>query len=170
MSNSVKADSWFPRFLPAYTLSGASPAVRHATTAASQTIYRGDPLTMDVTTGDVSLATAVSTEIYGVACANVVTTAADEATDLEMWVANDDTVFVGQADAASATGYPTLRCDIKTSGSGATKKWFVDIGETSTTVVTVIDWVNGDSKSDSTDYGRLYFCFGKSSYLQRTTA
>ncbi len=170
MSNSVKADSWFPRYLPAYTLSGGSPAVEHVVVAASQTIYRGEPVTRAYTTGKLSLATSSSAAIYGVACQNVVTTSADEGTVIEVWVANDDTVFVGQCNAASSTGYPTLLCDIVSSGSGATKKWLINIGATSTTVVTIIEKVPGDDTSDATDYGRVYFKFGKTQYNQRTTS
>jgi hypothetical protein len=170
MSNSVKADSWFPRYLPAYTISGGSPAVVHCAVAASQTIYRGEPVTRAYTTGDITLATTSSAALFGIACEDVVTTSADEGTIIEVWVANDDTVFVGQCDAASSTAYPALLCDIVSSGSGTTKKWLVDIGTTTRSVLTVVDWVGGDDTSDSTDPGRVYFLIGKSQYTQRTTS
>lgn len=170
MSNSVKADSWFPRYLPAYTLSGGSPAVVHCAVAASQTLYRGEPVTRAYTTGAISLATTSSAAVYGIVCEDVVTTSADEGTVVEVWVGNNDTVFVGQCDAASSTAYPTLLCDLVSSGSGSTKKWLVDIGTTTRSVFTIIDWVPGDSKTDSTDPGRVYFIISKSQYLQRTSS
>ena len=170
MSNSVKAGSWFPRFLPAYTLSGGSPAVTHCVVAASQTLYRGEPVTRAYTTGAITLASTSSTAIYGIVCENVITTAADEGTIVEVWVADNDTVFVGQCDAASTTGYPTLLCDMVSSGSGTTKKWLVDIGTTTRSIFTIIAWVPGDLKSDATDCGRVYFIISKSQYLQRTSS
>jgi len=94
MSNASKADTWFPRFLPAYTLSGASPVITKKVVAASQTIYRGEPVTMAYTSGKLTLGTYQNTALYGVACEDVVTTAADEGTIISVWVANDDTVFV----------------------------------------------------------------------------
>jgi hypothetical protein len=170
MSNSVKADSWFPRFLPAYTLSGASPAVTHKVVAASQTIYKGDPITVAYTTGKASLGLYTSAAWYGIAAHDVATTASDEGYDLEIWVANDDTVFVGQANAASSTLYPGLLCDTATSGSGSTKTWKLDYDGTTYKQVTIVDYVPGDSKTDSTDPGRVYFTIGKSQYTQRTTS
>jgi hypothetical protein len=170
MSNSVKAASWFPRFLPAYTLSGGSPAVTHKAVAASQTIKKGDPIIVAYTTGLASLGLYTSAAWYGIAAHDVTTTSADEAYDLEIWVGNPDTVFIGQANSASYLLYPGLLCDTVTAGSGTTKTWKLDYDGTTCKQVTIVDLVPGDLKTDTTNPGRVYFMIGKSQYTQSTTS
>lgn len=168
MSNAVKADTWFVRFRPAKSLDGAPPRLFWKPTAASQTIVEGDPVTINTSTGEVSLAVGTggtaSETIYGVAAGNVTTTASDEKTQLPIWVADRNTIFVGQCDDASTTLEDGTLCDIVSSGSGAARTWKVDVGTTSTKVVTILEHVGGDSTSDTTDPGRVLFQFGKSSF------
>jgi hypothetical protein len=174
MSNAVKADTWFPRFRAAKTYSGAPPALEWYPAAASQTIVEGDPLTIDTSTGKVSIAVgtegSASATILGVAAGNVTTTSSDEGTEVAVWVANRDTIFIGACDDDSGTLADGTLCDIISSGSGTSRTWKIDVGTQSTNVVTILRHVGGDSTSDTTDPGRVYFQFGKSSFDRLSSA
>ena len=165
MGNSVKSQGWLPSFRPVLT-SGSAPRMEKQPVAASQTIRVGDPLTINASTGEVSEATATSTAIYGVAAENVTTTASDEKTKVNIWVADKNTTFMGQCGGASTTLENGAFCDIAVS----THDWYVDMTGTSYNVVHIQQHVEGDSTSDATYPGRVYFTWAKSSWDRVTTS
>jgi len=156
--NLVKAKSWFQKFAVAFTLTGGPAVVIHKPTAASQTIKRGDPLT--ISAGEVSLGASDSGSIYGIAMADVTTTAADEKTEVAIAVADRNTVFVGQADDQTDSIADGAECDIVDSGT----KWLVDVGSSTEDVCLIVGHVPGDVVDDATTAGRLYFIWKRSSW------
>jgi hypothetical protein len=159
MGNAVKADSWFPRFEVCRTTDGGPPLMMKFPLAASQTIVKGDPLT--ISNGDLSLATTSSGAIFGVAAEDAVTTASDEATEINVWVADRRNIFRAQGyGAATAAIYPGAAYDIYTA-SGA---WKLNFGSQTESVAMIVDWVEGDSRSDTTDIGRMEFVWKRSQY------
>lgn len=158
MANTEKAKSWFRRFRVAFTLTGGPPVVEDSPLAASQTILEGDPLT--ISSGDISEATALSGAIYGVAAETATTTAADEGTEIGVYVADRVNIFVGQANAASSGINDGSECDIVVSSN----VWRLNIGASTKGVALVVGHVTGDDTSDSTDYGRLHFVWKRSQW------
>ena len=156
--NLVKAKSWFQRFAVAFTLTGSPALVLHKPVAASQTIRVGDPVT--ISGGELSTGLATDNLMYGVAMGNVVTTAGNELTDCPVAVADRNTVFVGQADAASNGINDGAECDIIASGTS----WLVDIGASLKGVCLIVGHVPGDIVADATTAGRLHFIWKRSQW------
>lgn len=155
MSNAQKAATWLPRFCFQRTITGGPPEMETRVVAASQTIKVGDPLVLNA--GKIEKADAADTKIYGVSASNVTTTAADEGYLCTAYVANDDSVFTAQCDAASSGIADGATCDIIASGTS----WLLDIGASVTDVVLVKKHVDGDDTSDAVDFGRLEFIWNK---------
>jgi hypothetical protein len=160
MSNLVAQKSWHTKFAFAKTTHGGPPEFDEQPVAASQTIVEGDPLT--ISSGVLSLATANSTSIAGVAAGDVTTTAADEKTPLLYYKATEHMVFVARADAATNTIDVGAKPGIRTNAG----IWYIDIGDdNATNVVNVLDKVPGDDITDGTYYGRLYFIWNRSPWF-----
>lgn len=168
MSNASKVGSWFQRFSVAYTTTGGPSVMQEFPTAASQTITVGAPLTLNTATGEVSVATATSTEILGVAASAVTTTASDEKTIVKVWLAVASNVFIGQSDAATSGLHEGgAAAGIRVSSG----KWMIDIGDDNNTdVVLVLAKVPGDDESDNTYPGRYYFIWNKVPFHSPTSA
>lgn len=158
MSNQVASGSWFPRFYVSRTTHGGPPLMQKMPTAASQTILKGDPLT--ISGGEVSKGASNSGSIYGVAAEDVTTTAADEKTEVNIWLADRTNIFCAQGNAASSGINEGSACDIVSSGS----KWLLHLDSTTESVALVVDHIDGDSESDGTYFGRLEFVWHRSSY------
>lgn len=158
MSNATRYATWIKKFFVFRTTHGGPPLLMWQPTAASQTITRGDPVT--ISSSAVSLGAANSGAIYGVAAGDVTTTAADEGTTVPIWVADRSNIFVGVANAASSGIEEGAECDIAVS-SGA---WSLNIGASTEGVAEIVQHVEGDSTSDSTYYGRLEFVWKRSQY------
>jgi len=132
--------------------------------AASQTIVDGDPLT--ISNGELSLATAASVEIAGVAAGNVTTTTADEKTELNFYKAVEDNIFIGRCDAASNTVHEGQMPGIRYNAG----YWYIDIGDdNATNVVKIESKVPGDDETDATYYGRAFFIWNVSPYIPTNT-
>jgi len=155
MSNANKADSWFPRFSVAFTLTGAPEMVQKYTIAAAQTIIVGDPVVFSAGASTIEKGASTSGAILGFALE--AGTAGDE---ILVAVADRNTVFMAQADAATSAVVLPLACDTIASGS----KWMVDIGATVEQTIRVIGLVPGDDTSDSTDPGRVLFVVHRSEW------
>lgn len=154
MSNSVKADSWKPRFSIAKTESGGPPVIEYLTVADGETILEGDPIVLS--SGEAAEGAATSGQLYGIAASN-----GDAGDSIPVWVGNTDNIFIGQADAKTEDIAPGSTCDIVGSGTN----WLLDIGASTEDVVIIVDHVPGDADDDSTDCGRLYFKIVRSQYL-----
>jgi hypothetical protein len=161
MSNLVQTKSWHKGFRFMKTTHGGPPEMDHLPVAASQTIVEGDPLTLS--SGVLSLATAASTEIAGVAAGNVTTTAADEATDLLYYKSTPGNIFVARGDAATSTINEGAKPGIRTSGG----YWYIDIGDdNATNIANVMGKMPGDDETDATYYGRIYFVWNRTPWVQ----
>lgn len=145
MGNAQRAKTWFKSFRVAYTKTGAPPVIVWRT--AGEALYEGDPVV--IASNAVSEAAANSGALYGVCLAD--TASGSEA---PIAVADENTVFVGQADddTGTLTDLPQA-VDIVEGTDG----WKVDVGATTEQVVRVIDYVPGDDTSDTAEPGRLYF-------------
>lgn len=160
MSNLVAQKSWQTKFAFAKTTHGGPPEMDELPVAASQTIVAGDPVTLS--SGELSLATANSTSIAGIAAGNVTTTAANEKTKLQIYKSTANMVFMARADAATNTINIGDKPGIRTSGG----IWYIDIGDdNATNVVEVVDRVGGDDITDGTYWGRLYFIWNRSPWF-----
>lgn len=89
--------------------------------AASQTIARGDWIILNAN-GDINIALANSAALYGVAMHAVVTTAADEQTEIKFWPARKGAQFIGYCSGTPTKAMRGVLCDIE----GATGAMMVD--------------------------------------------
>jgi len=161
MSNLVANKSWHAGMMFAKTAHGGPAEMAELPVAASQTIIVGDPLTMS--SGELSKATDASTEIAGVSAANVTTTAADEKTVCSFWKSTPGNIFIARADAATNTINEGAKPGIRTNGGF----WYIDIGDdNATNVVNVLEHVSGDDETDATYWGRLYFIWNRTPWIQ----
>ena len=137
---------------------GGPPSIEEQPVAASQTITRGEPVT--ISSGELSTGAANSGAIYGVSADDVTTTAADEKTLCRVWVADRGTIFAGIANAKTENIADEAVCDIAVSSAN----WALNIGANVEDVVRVKQHVKGDSVTDNTYPGRLEFYWERSQY------
>lgn len=78
------------------TLSGGAPTRLSYTTAASQSIKKGDAVSLSLATSLVTLANSVTPRLFGVAAHDVTTTAADERYPLLVYPFDSNNVFEAQ--------------------------------------------------------------------------
>lgn len=158
MSNQVRSATWIKKFFPIRTTNGGEPLIEEQPVAASQTITRGDPVT--ISNGELSLGAANSGAIYGVSADNITTTASDEKTLCLVWVATRDTIFSGIASGKTEDIYDEATCDIAVSSGN----WTLNIGATTEEVARIKQHVKGDSVTDDSYPGRLEFYWERSQY------
>ena len=158
MANLAKAKSWFKSFRIAYTKTGA-PAML-AWREAGEAIYEGDPLTIAL--NKVSEGAANSGALYGIALADT-----DIGDDVPIAVADESTVYMGQADddTGTLTDLPQL-VDIVEGSDG----WKIDVGGNTEKVIRVLDYVPGDDTSDTLTPGRFYFQIHRSQWNELVAA
>ena len=101
--------------------------------AASQTIAKGDAVILNAN-GDSNIGLSNSAALLGVAAGPVTTTAGDEQTLFPVWVAEYDSMFVGQCSGTYAL---TLRGDM-VDIEGATGAMMVNENASSTKVLQLI--------------------------------
>lgn len=158
MSNTTRNNTWIKKFFPVRTTHGGPPLIEEQPVAASQTITRGDPVT--ISSGELSLGAANSGSFYGVAAESVTTTAADEKTLCLVWAATRDTIFSGVSNAKTENIADEAVCDVAVSSGN----WTLNIGANVEDIVRIKQHVKGDSVTDNTTPGRLEFYWERSQY------
>jgi hypothetical protein len=162
VGNLIKSKAWFKRIKVLQHPDGGPPTIRNYPVAASQIVLKGYPLTLNTTTGEVSVGADNSAAVIGVAMANVTTTAADEKTICPVAVADRRNIFEAQSSVAATNAFEVgteYDYDIDT-----TAKTVKLIDATTEGHVTVVERTPGDSITDATYPGRLRFYFKRSQY------
>lgn len=162
MSNLVRAKSWLPNIQLAYPDTNTSPEiVWKLIEAATSDVAQGAPVIATAAARTVTLATAASAAIYGIAMAAGV--AGDT---IPVLAANQDSLFMCKANAAlnTITVLP-LACDLAVAAG----VWSVNPGAVLVKAVYIIDVMPGDDETDTVTFGRVLFHINKSSYSNLTT-
>ena len=140
-------------FAPAFTLSGGPPAIVYMPVAASMTLAKGDAIFLE--SGLVNISAATDGTLDGVMAAPSVDAASG--TLVPVYVANSDTVFVGQCSGDSANALIGTSVDIEgTTG-------IMEINENATTEA-ICRIVGLHPSDDIGTNGRVYFVVEKSAF------
>jgi len=140
-------------FKPAYTLSGGPPAVVWMPVATTQTLAKGDAITLS--SGQVAISTSTSGTIDGVMAAPSVSATAN--TLVPVYVANSDTVFEGQCSGSSAVALIGTAVDIE----GTTGIMEVNEDATTEVICRIIELHPSDAVGAN---GRVRFVIEKSAF------
>lgn len=140
-------------FAPAYTLSGGPPAIVWLPVATTQTLAKGDAVTFS--SGQITIATSSSGTIAGVMSAPSVLATAN--TNVPVYVADSNTVFVGQCSGDSAIALIGTSVDIE----GTTGIMEVNENATTEKVARVVGLHPSD---DIGTNGRVYFTWARSAW------